>query len=110
MEVLHLHRNLNDEGLRHISSLTNLMDLKIGYCSIGNEGLKHLSNLINMQYLDLEGCNLIENVGLKYLSKMTKLKHIVLGFCTSLDREKVTRLFSPSRFQDLTFNLYHYCE
>ena len=72
---------ITNEGLAHLSTLTNLQKIYLNNNQISNEGLAHLSTLTNLQYISLDD-NQISNEGLisfvKQSAKLINLKVLYL--------------------------------
>jgi hypothetical protein len=68
---------ISDDGLKHLSGLTNLEWLEIDRTRISDDGLKHLSGLTNLVWLALDGTDITDD-GLKHLSSLTNLQRLSL--------------------------------
>ena len=67
-----IETKVSDDGLKHLSGLTNLQVLILWDIDVGDDGLKHLSGLTNLEALTLEGTQ-VTGDGLKHLSGLTNL-------------------------------------
>lgn len=76
LKVLDLRgcKQMGNAGLKHLSGLTSLIDLKLRTPSVDNTGIAHLAGLVNLKYLALEDCG-IDNKGMPSLEGLNKLTH-----------------------------------
>ena len=56
LETLWLSGHFSDEGLKPISTLTNLKVLYCGNAGITSAGARHLTPIVNLEDLELTGC------------------------------------------------------
>lgn len=63
---------LTNVGLSHLSHLTNLTTLDLGYTKVTDAGLPHLARLTNLRVLNL-GFTTVTDSGLSYLKDLTNL-------------------------------------
>jgi uncharacterized protein (TIGR02996 family) len=73
-----LEAEITDDGLRHLSGLTNLLELQLFFTQVTDDGLRHLSGLTNLSTLFLVGSPQITDDGLRHLSGLTQLKDLHL--------------------------------
>jgi hypothetical protein len=59
---------ITDDGLQHLSSLTNLKCLSLSGTHVSDDGLKHLSGLTNLEYLFLVNTQVTDD-GVKMLQE-----------------------------------------
>ena len=64
-----------DEGLRHLSGLSNLGRLHLERSGISDGGMAHLAGLTRLEYLNLYGTG-ITDAGLAHLEAMPKLQRL----------------------------------
>ncbi|CAI5474726.1 unnamed protein product [Closterium sp. Yama58-4] len=71
---LSLHQtNVTDAGLSHLTALTSLKDLRLGYCSgVTDAGMVHLVRLTGLEKLAPDGTAVTDD-GLQQLTALTKL-------------------------------------
>jgi len=51
-------KKISNEGLVHLSSLTNMQNLTLSYCeNIGTKGLFHITALTKIQSLNIYNCS-----------------------------------------------------
>jgi hypothetical protein len=65
--------SFQDKDLTCLANLTRLKELWLAGAGISDEGIKHLSGLTNLESLGIAGQSRITDVGLKYLANMQKL-------------------------------------
>ncbi|NVM56728.1 MAG: hypothetical protein HWN51_01215 [Desulfobacterales bacterium] len=65
--------SFQDKDLACLANLTRLKKLWLSGAGISDEGIKHLSGLTNLEYLSIVGQCRITDVGLKHLANMQKL-------------------------------------
>lgn len=70
-------KEVSDEILACLGSLTHLTTLHFNGQKIPEEGLAHLKGLSNLRYLDLNGTG-ISDAGLVHLKDLTHLEHLSL--------------------------------
>ena len=75
LETLWLSGHFSDEGLKPISTLTNLKVLYCGNAGITSAGARHLTPIVNLEDLELTGCPIGDD-GLRYLAGMKKTERI----------------------------------
>jgi hypothetical protein len=75
---------LTDAGLRHLSALTQLLDLDLGDCEITDYGISHLRSFTALVRLDLSGCSLLTDAGLAHVSVLTALRSLQLARCEGI--------------------------
>ncbi len=71
-------RGVTDEGLRHLSPLTNLRLLELPYTAITDNGLKALERHENIESLNLHGAP-ITGIGLEHLHELSRLRQLDVG-------------------------------
>ena len=76
--------SITDIGARHLTALTSLRCLNIGFTSITDIGLEHLSSLTSLESLKMANTD-ITNFGLRHLVGLTSLEILALGFCHITD-------------------------
>lgn len=82
LEYLSLsYSKITDDGLKHLCTLTHLKTLHLAHNAITDLGLKHLSALPNLTFLDLQGCQITDN-GLEHLSSLTGLEILLTAQAT----------------------------
>ncbi len=67
---------VTNNGLQHLSGLTNLQQLFLGGTEIGDAGLRHLQRLKNLRRLYLNRS--ITNEGLRHVARLTNLEDLYL--------------------------------
>jgi len=69
---------IDNEGLRHLSSLSEIRNLYLSGCNlIDIDGLAHITTTI--QRLGLSNCNLIDNKAVQLLSNFSKLTYLSIN-------------------------------
>jgi hypothetical protein len=75
LKLLHLGREITDEGLREIGRLTSLRRLAFRSDKVTDAGAKDLRNLTALQHLTLTTAKLTD-AGLEQLAPLTKLRYL----------------------------------
>jgi hypothetical protein len=83
-------KNITDEGVKELASLTKLEDLGLGSTQVTDAGLKHLAELKELKALSLSFTN-ITDAGLKELAAHKKLETLGLSF-TKVTKDGVKEL------------------
>lgn len=114
--ILDLVPSIEDDDLMHVQKFSRLESLYLNGCSfVKGHGLRHLENLESLVFLDLSGCNGMDDqgfiMGIKHVSKLESL--VMLG-CSELTDSAVAyasqclptlkRLAVPPRTTDLGLN------
>ena len=81
---------VTDDGLSHLSNLTALSYLDLGYTWVTDDGLSHLSNLTALSHLDLYSTKVTDD-GLSHLYNLTSLTNLDLGG-TGVSKAGIQRL------------------
>ena len=89
-----------DDGMAHLSEMTQLKKLNLWRVPITDEGVASLAGLTNMEWLNLDNTAYLSDDGLKYLSNMTQLKFLHLG-STSVTDEGMPHLTALKALEDL---------
>ena len=69
------HSAITDEGLKHLSGLSDIDTLYLDNTQISDEGLKHLSSLTNLELLFLNNTQ-VKGEGLKHLDGLENLQQL----------------------------------
>ncbi len=77
LKQLNLAVNVSDNGLRHLSGLTELEELRLKSESFRDAGLAHLEGLESLEVLRLTGGTVTDD-GLKHLAKLSSLRELCL--------------------------------
>lgn len=114
--ILDLVPSIEDDDLMHVQKFSRLESLYLNGCMfVQGHGLRHLENLESLVFLDISGCNGIDDqgfiTGIKHVSKLESL--VMLG-CSELTDSAVAyasqclptlkRLAVPPRTTDLGLN------
>ncbi|QDU63997.1 Leucine Rich repeats (2 copies) [Planctomycetes bacterium Pan216] len=80
LEELNLRscKEITDEGMRHLATMTSLRRLDLSDTNIGDVGLEHLTSLGDLEKLDLHSTR-ITDAGLAKITSLSKLKHLDVG-------------------------------
>lgn len=97
VEVVHFldlaeNRNITNDGLQHLKSLTQLTGMNLSSCSITDTGLKHLIELPRLAYLNLSYCNRLSDPSLKYLESNRHLEYIDIQGCLGISKAALSRV------------------
>ncbi|MCS7468722.1 hypothetical protein NZK35_18875 [Stieleria sp. ICT_E10.1] len=87
LKSLKLSGNGTEEGLEHLTKLTQLESLSIGYGNgypVTTDGLQSLKRLRNLKSLRLDGCE-ISDAGLEFIAKFSELEALKLEGGTMTD-------------------------
>jgi len=96
---------ITDVGLSHIKKLIYLHSLNLGGCYlITDEGLRSLSKLRYLQTLDLWKCHNITSVGIHHLKDLRELHSLVLTDCSNIDDNAVETFLSLGKIRMLAIN------
>lgn len=68
---------ITNEGLRQIANITSLTRLNLARTQVSDEGLEYLKGLDNLEYLNLYGSQ-VTDTGLEHLVGMTNLRKLYL--------------------------------
>lgn len=100
LEELYLSGDIDDEGLEQIGNLNKLKSLVLSYPDVStDEGLKHLTTLTELESLKLEG-DLLDQDGLKHLATLPNLKHLDVS-STRLQDAQVAQIAGMKNLQSL---------
>jgi len=97
VEALHFldlseNRNVTNEGLQYIKTLTQLTGLNLSSCSITDTGLKHLIEMPRLAYLNLSFCNRLSDPALKYIEANRRLEYVDLQGCLGISKGGLARI------------------
>lgn len=86
LEILNLDRcsNVTDAGIAKLKALVALKELRLSGTRITNNGLAHISGLSNLEHLVVQDCTSIDNKGLKHLTPLSKLRSLNVMGCPSI--------------------------
>jgi len=114
--MLDLVPSIEDDDLKHVQKFSRLESLYLNGCSfVQGHGLQHLGVLESLIFLDLTGCNGMEDQGfIAGIKNLSKLESLVLLGCSKLTDSAVAyasqclptlkRLALPPRTTDLGLN------
>ena len=71
-------RNFNDDGMRHIGTLSGLSYLDVGQTQVGDEGLKAIGGLKDLVALGIQHTKVTDE-GLRYLKSFPRLTVLSIG-------------------------------
>ena len=66
---------ITDDGLRHLSGLSTLQNLAIRFTGVTGDGLQHISRLPNLKILFLDGSR-IDSEGIRHLGALPRLESL----------------------------------
>jgi Leucine-rich repeat (LRR) protein len=96
-------RNVTEDGIQELQSLSNLQSLCLGYCpGISDKTLDGIGRLPNLKTLKLAACD-ITNSGLHALTKSSRLQELHLHSCTLITDAGLEAL-QKSPLQKLTLS------
>ena len=99
-------RNVTDDGLAHIQSLTQLQSLNLSRCrNLTDAGLAHLKPLTQLQSLNLTSCRNLTDDGLAHLRPLTQLQSLNLYYCRNLTDDGLVHLKPLTQLQSLNLSL-----
>ena len=67
--------NINDEGLKYLSTCNSINNLNLTFTSISDKGIAYLINLSNLEYLRLKETNITDK-SISYFNHMISLKEL----------------------------------
>lgn len=95
-------KNLNEQGLTFLTSLTGLSLLKLGWCALNNNDISLIGkNLINLLHLDLTGSDEIDYNGINELQNLSKIEHLNLSW-TKVDERICESTSNLKQMEDLS--------
>lgn len=94
--------SITDDGLRHVSGLSNLETLVLGGSGITDDGLKHISGLSKLEVLGLYGLP-ITDAGVKHTLGLPRLRSLELD-ATQITDECLESLSHSSGLKVLTMH------
>lgn len=90
--VLAENRNVTDDGVAHLTELTQLRILNLSSCDITGEGLAHLKSLPHLAELNLSFCNRLTESALRPIKALTHLTYLDLQGTIKIKRGWIPRL------------------
>lgn len=78
-------RNVTNEGIRFLKTLSHLSELNLSSCSVTDSGLAELKPLTHLLHLNLSYCNRITNQGLLKLRDLRRLEYLDLQGCVKIN-------------------------
>lgn len=94
--------DFSDEGLEHISQLSNLTHLTVMNCQVTDQGLQSIGRLAKLDFLRLNG-EQITDAGLGYLSPLKDLTWLYLDD-TAITDEGIRELYSLKKLRLVSLN------
>lgn len=76
--------NFDDDGLKHIANLKNLIELSLVYNKITHTGIFNILPISTLEFLDI-GCTYIDDKGIEMLSVMENIKKLDIRACNLND-------------------------
>lgn len=90
---------ITDDGLLHVTRLSNLEVLALNGTNVRGKGLRHIANLRNLTGLTLDNTPLTDD-GLKYIGQLPKLEWLHLSN-TQITDDGLRNIASLRRLEDL---------
>ena len=75
------NRNITDDGFKHIGHMTDLKNLDVSGCNISDAGLQHIGHLTGLVNLNISACRNISDAGLQHLGHLTGLVNLNISAC-----------------------------
>lgn len=94
------NRNVTNDGIKYLRSLTQLAGLNLSSCTITSTGFEQLRVLTHLSYLNLSYCNKLKDPVLKTIEGMRNLLFVDLKGCLSITTAGLVRI----RRKNLTIN------
>jgi hypothetical protein len=86
------NRKVTDDGLESIKPLSHLKGLNLSSCSLNDAGIRHLTTLHQLVYLNLSYCNRLTDLALKPLRGLTRLTYLDLQGCVKITHAGVAHM------------------
>ena len=89
------NRNVTDQGMGYIATLTQLRELNLSSCSLTNPGIEHLKAFMRLSRLDISYCNRLTDPAVKSLHKLPALTYLDVKGCVKLTNGGLSKLRRP---------------
>jgi hypothetical protein len=86
------NRKITELGLDYLRPLVTITGLNLSSCSLNDQGLVHLSALTQLAHLDLSYCNRLTDVCVKHIRALNRLRFLDLQGCVKISNGGISRI------------------